>query len=75
MDVGRPRERLGAAADVRAYPIASAHRGDRRGVILRAEDRRAGDERVRARRRDGADVVDLDAAVDLEPDRRVRCGR
>ena len=44
-------------------------------VVLRAEDRRAGDERVRARRRDRADVVDLDAAVHFEPDRRGRCGR
>ena len=42
------------------------HRGDRRPVVLRAEDRAAGDERVGARLRDRTDVVDLHAAVDLE---------
>src|SRR6266571_243382 len=45
-----------------------AHRADRRGVILRAENRRAGDEGVGAGARRLGDVVGLDAAVDLEPD-------
>ena len=44
------------------------HRRDRRGVVLRAEDRRARDERVGAGARDRADVVGLHAAVDLQPD-------
>src|SRR5512144_3234917 len=46
-----------------------AHLADGRRVIVRLEDRRAGDERVGAGARDRADVVDLHAAVDLEPDR------
>src|SRR2546425_8761917 len=46
----------------------SAHRLDHRLVVLLAEDRAAGDEGVGAGIGDAADVVDLDAAVDLEAD-------
>src|SRR5512144_1580926 len=46
-----------------------AHPADRRGVIVGPEDRGAGDERVGAGTGDRADVVDLHAAVNLEPDR------
>src|SRR5512147_1354530 len=44
------------------------HLRDGRRVVGRIEDRAAGDERVRARFRDRADVVDLHAAVHLQPD-------
>ena len=44
-----------------------AHGADRRAVVLRAKDRRARNEGVGARRGDAPDVVDLDAAVHLEP--------
>jgi hypothetical protein len=47
-----------------------AHRGDHGAVVGGAEDRAAGDEGVAAGVGGGADVVDLDAAVDLEPDVR-----
>src|SRR5208282_4331225 len=42
------------------------HALDRRGIVRRAEDRRARDEGVGARPGDPADVLDLDPAVDLE---------
>src|ERR1700687_2136292 len=55
----------------RAFPGASdgcAHCGNGLGVIAAAEDRRASDKPVRTRPGDGADVIDLDATVDLETD-------
>src|SRR5882762_5890821 len=45
-----------------------AHRIDHRLIVRAAEYRAAGDEGVGTGGRDAADVVDLDAAVDLEPD-------
>src|SRR6185295_15404359 len=45
-----------------------AHRRDRRLVVLRAEDRRAGDDRIGARPRGRLDVLALDRAVDFDPD-------
>src|SRR5688572_31143856 len=48
------------------------HGRDRGGVIRSAEDRGARDERVGTGGRDAADVRDLDAAVDLQPDRPAR---
>ena len=46
----------------------SPHRRDHLGIVGRTEDGGAGDEGVGAGGRDLADVVDLDAAVDLETD-------
>src|SRR5690606_20047798 len=62
----RPRESSDCGGDL------AAHGRYRCGVICRTEDRGTGDEYVSPGARDVADVVDLDAAVDLEPDRQPR---
>src|SRR4249919_2722252 len=54
----------GAASAAELRP----HRGDHGAVVGGAEDRAAGDEGVAAGIGRGANVVGLDAAVDLEPD-------
>src|ERR1700680_3863282 len=45
-----------------------AHRLDHRLIVGAAEYRAAGDEGVGTGRRDALDILDLDAAVNLEPD-------
>src|SRR5262245_54922607 len=47
----------------------TSHRGDRRAVVRRAEDRGAGDECISACMRGRGNVVDFDAAIDFESDR------
>ena len=67
-----PPTSSGSLLIIRVVPTFAAnalpHRRDRRRVVLRIEDRRAGHERIRTGRRDRADVVDLDAAVDFQAD-------
>ena len=61
--------RAAPASVSRSRPLAISARiaRDRRRVIRRTEDRGAGDEGVGACARDRADIVDLDAAVDFQP--------
>src|SRR3954464_6716868 len=69
------RRNLACAATISRQLLP--HRADGRGVVLGAEDRRAGDEGVGAGARNFGDVVDFDAAVDLQPDLLARvagCG-
>src|SRR5690606_28663873 len=72
----RRRLVLTLSRDANSSPLRrrdlAPHRGDRAGVVGAPENRRARDENIRTRARDAADVIDLDAAVDLEPDREAR---
>src|SRR5690606_16484036 len=66
-----------AAGSERRRPSARGgdlppHCRDRSGVVPAAENRRARDEYVSSCARDPPDVVDLDAAVDLEAYRQAR---